>query len=107
MSLPWLLCYGDYYGLEGMHVGMPWLLQRATGAALATCLLEGLFSQLKVFSKRRFCYQRVGQCWPWQRAHGVAFVLAYGGFLGFDCVPKPWLLPHCGFVNMHFGHAMA
>ena len=76
---------------RGHAVGMPWLLQRATGAAMATFLLEGLFSQLKVFSKRRFCYQRVGQCWPWQRAHGVAFVLAYGGFLGFDCVPKPWL----------------
>ena len=43
-----------------------------------------------------------------QHSHGLGFgCLASRCSLDLGYMPLPWLLPHCGFVNMHFGHAMA
>ena len=43
-----------------------------------------------------------------QHSHGLGFgCLASRCSLDLGYMPLPWLLPHCGFVTMHFGHAMA
>ena len=80
----------DVFALATLLWGLLWSRGHARGHAMAFATCHGgCLGYLPIgglpFSKR------VGQCWPWQHAHGVAFVLAYGGFLGFDCVPKPWL----------------
>ena len=108
LNLAMWLCLGCFLvgvvmALEAKHMGMPCPWQR-THIALVACPLGRLFSQ-----KRRFCSQiRVFGQANMQHSHGLGFgCLAPRCSLDLGYMPLPWLLPHCGFVNMHFGHAMA